>query len=297
VVLGVTPEALDHTIAATETFALGGALGTSFTARVSGLAPRTTHYYRVGADGADHPPAGTDPFSFHTLSADPCASFRVTVIGDNRADLDGRGPNAIWDDILGEAMMMRPDLLVNTGDMVKNGDNPEEWSNFIDASEAGFALVPSILTMGNHDEDDANGDVALYNQLFELPRNSETGTEDYYSIDAGPVHFVSLNTQFTRPDTELDPMVAWLESDLSATAQPWIVVFFHKAIYSRGNHSTGEEDDGAINRALVPVFDAHDVDLVFDASRPEGQFAPLRHNFYCRGLALEFRLADFDFRF
>ena len=272
--IGVSPAALDRVVTAGETFAMGAELGTGYTARIDGLEPDTEYYYKVGRAGELYPSG--DPFSFRTLPDDRCAPIRILVIGDNRADLDGMGPNPLWPDIMNEALAESPALMINTGDMVKNGERTDEWANFINDSEPGFATVPSIVTMGNHDEDDVNGDGAIFNRLFELPRNSRTATEDYYSIDVGPVHFVSINTQFTRPSTsEMSEMLTWLEEDLSAATQPWTIVFFHKAVYSRGNHHTGEENDGAINAALTPIFDAHDVDLVLNGhSHDYERYAP-----------------------
>jgi acid phosphatase type 7 len=264
VVYGTSPEALAGAAVAGESVTLANPLGTSFSAELRGLTPATTYFYRVGNPGGALHPTG-EPFSFRTLPADPCEPFRFVVIGDNRSDFNGIGPSALWPGILAEAVAELPDLFLNTGDMVKNGEDPVEWRNFLLDSEVGLARVPSLLTMGNHDEDDVTGEQALYNRLFALPRNPLTDLEDYYSLDAGPVHFVSLSTQFVRPGSqELADMLAWLEADLAATEQPWIVVFFHKAVYSKGNHSTGEEHDGIINASFVPLFDAHDVDLVFN---------------------------------
>ena len=249
----------------------------SFTARVTGLAPGTTYYYRVGgAGGALRPAPPAAPLQWRTLEADPCRRFRFVLIGDNRADLDGIGANPVWREILGEAMAQGPDFFLNTGDMVKNGERADEWAPFIDVSESGWALVPSLLTMGNHDEDQQFGDSALYNQLYELPRNSATGSEDYYGIDVGPLHIVSLNSQFSNPAaSEMTQMVAWLDADLGATQQPWKIVFFHKSIYSRGNHSTGEENGAALNRLLVPIFDRHQVDFVLSGhSHDYERYAP-----------------------
>jgi MYXO-CTERM domain-containing protein len=277
VVIGTAPDALSRTVTASETFAVGGDLQNAFTAHVDGLTPGTVYHYRVGgAGGTFHPPAGSPPFSFRTLPADRCTSFRVMVIGDNRADLDGLGPNPIWREILDEALLEMPDVFVNTGDMVKNGDDPDEWAGFFDASERGLAAVPSLTTMGNHDDDDVDGDGAIYNRAFGLPRNSETATEDYYSLDVGPIHFVSLNTQYLS-GTQLTQMTGWLDADLGATTQPYKIVFFHKAVYSRGNHHTGEERGGALNQAVVPVLDRHAVDLVFNGhSHDYERFAPSR---------------------
>jgi hypothetical protein len=268
---GTSPTQLTQTATAAE-ISQPSPLGHSFTAKLTGLVPGTTYYYRVSG----YPTAGADPFSFSTHPAEACDPFRFVVIGDNRQDL-GDSANPVWGDILEEAMAVDPEFFLNTGDMVLDGNTPTQWASFLDISERGWARVPSILTLGNHDDSDVDGEAAYYNQLFELPRNTE-GLEDYYSLDIGPVHFVSLNSQYSTPGSaELNALTAWLSADLAATTQPWKIVFFHKAIYTRGNHSSGEEDDGSLNAALVPIFDAHHVDIVFNGhSHNYERYAPSR---------------------
>jgi acid phosphatase type 7 len=266
---GTDPAALGGTAEATR-IDQPTPLGHSFTALLTGLEPDTTYYYRV----AGYP---QEPLSFRTAPADPCAPMRFVLMGDNRQDI-GNSSNPVWEGVLAEALEHEPLFFVNTGDMVEDGTSATQWSNFIRASEPGFARIPSILTMGNHDADEIDGDGAIYNQLYALPSNAATGTEDYYSIDVGPIHFVSLNTQFDEPgSSEWTDMLAWLDADLAASQQPWTMVFFHKAVYSRGNHSSGEENEGEINRALVPIFDAHQVDFVLNGhSHDYERYAPSR---------------------
>jgi len=272
VIYGTSPATLDQGVTAQQTFAIGAELGTGFSAVLTGLQPATTYYYRVGSAGNYHPAESVEPFSFTTLSDDPCAPFTFVLIGDNRADLDGM-TSPVWPDILAEAMAKSPAFFVNTGDMVKNGNATVEWSGFIDDSESGWALVPSILTLGNHDNMDDNGPGALYSQLFELPSNDANGWENYYAIDIGPIHFVSLDAN--ARGTELTQMAGWLAADLAETSKPFKMVFFHHAIYSRGNHYTGEEDSGLLNKTLIPVFDANDVDFVFNGhSHNYERYAP-----------------------
>jgi MYXO-CTERM domain-containing protein len=268
---GTAPDALTQSVKGTA-IAQPSPLGTAFVAALTWLQPGTTYYYRV----AGHPADGEAPFSFTTLPGDPCAPLRFVLIGDNRQDL-GDQANPIWGDILEETLAFDPAFYVNTGDMVLDGNTPAQWASFIDISEPGWALVPSILTMGNHDDHQMTGEGALYNQLYELPRNPD-GVEDYYAIDIGPIHFVSLNSQYNNPAaTDMATMVAWLQADLAATAQPWKIVFFHKAIYSRGNHHTGEENEASLNTQLIPIFDAHHVDLVVNGhSHNYERYAPSR---------------------
>ena len=90
VVVGTSAADLSRSVAATDTFAMRGALGTGFSARVDGLDPSTLYYYRVGHAGAWRPAESSPPYSFRTLPADRCAPLRVIIIGDNRSDFDGR---------------------------------------------------------------------------------------------------------------------------------------------------------------------------------------------------------------
>src|SRR5262245_57059242 len=107
---GTSPTALTQTAAATA-IDQPAPLDHSFTAKLAGLAPATTYYYKVAGY-----PSG-DPLSFHTMPADPCTPFRFILIGDNRQDL-GDGANPTWGDILAETLPFSPDFFVNTGDMV-----------------------------------------------------------------------------------------------------------------------------------------------------------------------------------
>ncbi len=274
---GTSPTALDSTLTAQQSFTMASPLNNAFTAKLTGLAPSTTYYYRVGTPGAYHPPESEDPFHFTTMSTDPCEPFTFIVIGDNRADFDGTGPNPNWEGILAEALAHAPLFFVNTGDMVKNGDDPVEWSNFIDMSEPGFAQVPSILSIGNHDNEGDNGPTSHFAQLFEFPKNSQNNYESYFSLDIGPIHFVNLDSNIGG--ASFADQVVWLASDLAATDKPWKMVVQHHSIYSRGNHFTGEEFDGDrqgyLNAELIPLYDANDVDFVFSGhSHNYERYAP-----------------------
>src|SRR6185436_19083155 len=95
---------------------------------------------------------------------------------------------------------------------------------------------------GNHDWQD--GTAVPYFDVFTLPTKGESGgvpsgTERYYAFDHANVHFVCLHTDVTD-----DPaMLAWLEQDLAATTQPWLVAFLHKPPYTKGSHDSDHEGD------------------------------------------------------
>ena len=113
------------------------------------------------------------------------------------------------------------------------------------------AIFPTI---GNHD--DMTSSATPYRTLFVLPRDGAStafpnNAERFYSVDYGPVHLISLDTQAAFLSlARRQEQIAWLTSDLQASqGQPWRIVFFHRPPYSSG---TEHGSDLAIRRPSVP---------------------------------------------
>ena len=94
--------------------------------------------------------------------------------------------------------------------------------------------------------------------MFSLPQNGAI-PERYYSFDEGPVHFIVLDTEYAFQDTtRRAEQLAWIESDLSTTRQPWKIALFHRSPYSSGaEHGS----DLAVRAAFGPLFERYGVDL------------------------------------
>jgi Carbohydrate binding module (family 6)/Calcineurin-like phosphoesterase len=129
-----------------------------------------------------------------------------------------------------------------------------------------FGSRPFFPSIGNHDQDANNAQP--YRDVFVLPDGGASATfpenaERFYSFDFGPVHFVALDTElsFTDP-SRLQAELAWLEADLSGTAQPWKIAFFHRPPYNAGPHHGSALD---VRQAFVPVFESHNVQLVLSS--------------------------------
>jgi hypothetical protein len=93
---------------------------------------------------------------------------------------------------------------------------------------------------------------------------SRSGTNLFYSIDIGLVHFVVLdyNSYIGLPGSPKAPMLAWLEADLqeaAAAAQrarvPWIIVCAHVPMYA----SDGNNDE--LIKDVEPLLFEFGVDL------------------------------------
>jgi hypothetical protein len=141
---------------------------------------------------------------------------------------------------------------------------------------------PFYPSIGNHDNEIDDG--RPYRDVFVLPENGASGAfpdhaERYYSFDRGPVHFVALDTETAFADpARRQAQLAWLESDLAATAQPWRVVYMHRPPYSSGS---GHGSDLAVRQALAPIFERYGVQLVisghdhvYERSIPWREFVP-----------------------
>jgi hypothetical protein len=93
-----------------------------------------------------------------------------------------------------------------------------------------------------------------------------SGTEAYYSFDYANIHFVCLDSH----DSDRRPggaMLTWLEQDLAATQQDWIIAYFHHPPYTKGSHDSDDrkDSDGRLHdmrELVVPVLEAGGADLV-----------------------------------
>jgi Carbohydrate binding module (family 6)/Calcineurin-like phosphoesterase len=122
---------------------------------------------------------------------------------------------------------------------------------------------------GNHDGygSDAATNTGPYYNMFTLPKQGEaggvaSGTEAYYSFDYANVHFVCLDS-FESSRSPTGPMLSWLQRDLAANAQPWVIVYFHHPPYSKGSHNSDVEVELVqMRQNVLPILENFGVDLV-----------------------------------
>src|SRR5213075_589408 len=235
---------------------------------LSGLEPDTRYYYAVGssawtlASGNDYwfkssPPVGTD------------RPTRVWVLGDSgTANVNARN---VRDSFYNYAATNKPaDLWLLLGDNAYNSGLDTEYQSAV------FDMYPATLrnlflwpTIGNHETAQAF-DIAdfPYLHIFTLPQQGEaggvpSGTPRYYSFDYANIHFVCLDSM-TSGRTATNAMSQWLRSDLDATTQTWVIVFFHHPPYTKGNHDSDRQTELIeIRENILPILENNGVDLVF----------------------------------
>jgi len=125
------------------------------------------------------------------------------------------------------------DLILHVGDMAYDMAEEEGMRGdlFMQQIEPIASQVPYMTCPGNHEY---HYNFSNYKARFSMPG----GDNMYYSFDLGPVHFVSISTEFYYfLNYGLKQVIAqynWLKKDLSSvnrTLTPWIVLFGHRPMY------------------------------------------------------------------
>ncbi len=257
------PSPMDLT---TETF--DPQLVTDHVVTVTGLVPGQQLFYAIGSSTTQLA-GGDDTYFFRTAPA-PTESSPVTIwaIGDSgRGNPDQR---AVRDAMLAALGGNAPDVMLHLGDLgYYFSTDGELTDHLLGVYEQTLRHSPLWATVGFHEW--INNDIAAqtgpYYRTFSFPKNAESGgapslTESYYTFDHGTVHFICIAGRGVPvlPDS---PMLLWLEADLAATDAEWVIAFFNQGRYSKGQHDSDTDPDmTAMREVVVPVLEAHGVDLV-----------------------------------
>jgi hypothetical protein len=234
---------------------------------VDSLLPDTLYYYAVGT--ATQVLAGDDADHFFLTSPVVGTSkpTRIWVLGDSgTANADSA---AVRDAYYTHTGVRHTDLWLMLGDNAYPDGTDAEYQAAV------FDTYPEMLrksvlwsAYGNHDADsaDASTQTGPYFELFTMPTAGEagglsSGTEAYYSFEYGNVHFVVLETNGTNLALG-GPMLTWLELDLAATAQDWVIALFHHPPYSKGSHDTDLDPPMIeVRENVLPILEDYGVDL------------------------------------
>lgn len=157
---------------------------------------------------------------------------------------------------------VRPSFVVGCGDYI-NGSSSEtrvrqQWQGFFTAMaplrEAGIRLAPAP---GNHDILGSRRNLAIFEEYF---------GNSYRSFNAGPYHFIVLNSEVPGQAGRIaGEQVAWLKSDLARHRQATLTfVALHRPLFPVGVHIGESMDEHPRDRdALHALFAAEGVDVVF----------------------------------
>ena len=248
--------------------ASAGTATTEHSIQLTGLAPNSLYYYAVG-DATGDLAAGSEYFFYTPPPARTVQPMRFWALGD--AGTGASGQVAVRNAFYNYAGTRYTDLILMLGDNAYNTGTDVEYQDKMFAIYPSiFRSTPSVSTVGNHDvalQTGPDPTTTPYFQIFDLPAAGEaggvpSGTEKYYSFDYGNVHFVCLDSM-TSAVTADGAMLTWLEQDLSQNTADWLIAFFHHPPYTKGSHNSDTESQLMAMRSVVlPVLEAHGVDLV-----------------------------------
>ena len=237
---------------------------------LTNLAPDTKYYYAVGA-GETNLAGGPDCF-FITPPATQRPT-RIWVIGDfGTASQPFFGivndPEGMRDSYYTYTSNRYTDVWLLLGDNAYNSGTDEEYQTNL------FGVFPDMLrqtaawsTIGNHDASTPTA----YHEIFDLPTGGEaggvaSGSELYYSFNHGNIHFVCLDSELSA-NTAGSAMLTWLEADLAANTNDWLIAFWHSPPYTFSSHDSDNPFDTGghlvqMRQNVVPILEGYGVDLV-----------------------------------
>jgi len=205
--------------------------------RVVGLSPNTHYNYTV-ACGADKA-SGTFPSA---VTADK--PFRFVAYGDNRGD------PTVHASILAGMLKFDPAFVINSGDIVANGEDEALWTEFFHTAAKMLSQSPFFPCLGNHERSGA-----AYLRYFDYARE--------YSFDYGNVHFATIDTN--QPVSEYAAQDEWLKKDLADhQSATWRVVFFHHTPFTCVTKDGRREAAEKLRARLEPILKAGNVQLVIN---------------------------------
>ncbi|EUJ41067.1 metallophosphoesterase [Listeria weihenstephanensis FSL R9-0317] len=218
----------------------------------------SAYWYRVGDKTRDK---WSEPAKFMTQKRDTKA-FDFLYVTDSQGSSE---EEYSWTDATlnkGFSMYPKSEFILQTGDLVNTSSSPAEWGWLFGTSQNLLSNTTIAAATGNHDAFNNSFRQHFY---YDHPANANNLNKGvYYSFDYGPAHFMMLNTN-DQDSRALDPtQLAWLKEDAKkarADGAKWLVVAFHKGIYTVASHMTDTEIV-TLRDQLAPVFDELGIDVV-----------------------------------
>jgi len=244
-------------------------LTTEHIVTLQGLLPGTKYYYTVGVAGTNL--ASGASYFFITSPSAPKAT-RIWAIGDSGTTGTGAG-NAVGVRDAYEAFTgsRTTDVWLMLGDNAYYSGTDQEYQQAVfDVYTNELRQTVLWSTIGNHEsnQDPAPSPTIPYFLNFSFPQNAEaggiaSGTEGYYSFDYGNIHFVCLDAMTATGRLPGSAMLTWLQYDLAANTNLWLIAFWHHPPYTKGSHNSDTEGELIQMREnAVPILESYGVDLV-----------------------------------
>jgi len=222
---------------------------TYHSAIIDGLSPGKQYVYRVGSEEA---------WSewFQIDMPEPGKKISLVYFGDAQNSV-----KSMWSRVIREAYSSIPDVdfMLHAGDLINRFDRDIEWGEWFYAGSFIHAMVPSVMTPGNHEY----RDMVLspqWKKQFNLPTNGPKGLEELcYQVNYPNLKVVSLDAEQIDESPEYKlAQRDWLDSILTHDPKKWTAITFHYPIFS----TKPNRDNVEFREMFKPVFDKHKVDII-----------------------------------
>ena len=239
------------------------------TSVMSGLEAGETYFYTIGSDSTT--------YEFVAGRGNERVGFTFAVYGD-------MGTTSPGEDRLPSVRLLEKDVasgsidgILHVGDLGYNlADNGGHTAtDFMNIIQPIASKIPYMVCPGNHEGGtEFAGDFKHFYRRFDMPNKLEF-SNNYYSFDVGPVHFIALSSEaYFWQYWIVEQQYEFLKRDLASvnrTKTPWIVTFGHRPFYCSNKDSDDCTKEKSKMRtgllgglfALEPLFHKHGVDLAF----------------------------------
>jgi hypothetical protein len=222
---------------------------------------------------------------------------RVWVLGDpgtrKKAERDVRDAYYKW---TGDR---QTDFWLILGDIAYTAGKDAEYQGAV-FDMYGAMLRKSVLwpALGNHDAGSANSPIAfgIYYNTFTLPTLGQaggvmSGTAAYYSFDYANIHVVCIDSSDSSW-SKGGLMLKWLEADLKANKQDWLIAYCHHPPYTKGSHDSDDDRDSdarmrMMRERVLPVLEAYGLDLMLTGHSHAYERSFLTDGFYGHSSTLD----------
>ncbi|APR81712.1 Purple acid phosphatase [Minicystis rosea] len=216
--------------------------------RVEGLAPATAYDYVLSV-GATIQERGR--FTTAPVDARP---FRFLVYGDNRTD------EAAHAAVVRAMAAVPADFLINTGDMVARGNEPDDWQTFFGVEGALLRNVCLFAAVGNHElyRGSREGEVAFL-KYFGGVDGARAPERLYGTFRWSNTRFFVLNAMDNWTGAERDWLRAELDRALTEPGLAHRIAVMHWGPFSAGPHRNNPALESG---GVIAMMRERKVDLV-----------------------------------
>src|SRR5690554_3992227 len=152
---------------------------------LAGLQPGTRYIYRVGSEGY------MSEWYEYRVPAKEEERISFIYFGDPQTDLRSQ-----WSRVLRSAYAHRPDcdFMLYGGDLINRAGRDKEWQEWFHAGSFIYAMVPQVMTPGNHDYNGLKLD-PHWNAQFTQPNNGPSGLEGTcFFVDFKNLRLISIDS-------------------------------------------------------------------------------------------------------